>query len=378
MHRHPLGAIRAYDRWLRDEFVAMNTVLEEHYFTRRADILPGHEDVRASLLRDGASLIAAITTLPDDPAERYALLGAVGYHAAACARHETGEPADLAPEWSLLRRLGTSLGVAPRYTFAHQALYNPAAGDAFWTFTSIPDERVFITRNGQAVLAYQRAAAALRRVPAMGVSNPVATYLLEDAVAALGDVLRFNRALAAELDPDRFYYCLRPYFKTHRVGRVEYRGTNAGDFAAINELDLLLGLCDPADPFYQEILAEKEPFLPPGDAATIQSAVRTEPLLSRFLREAADGVTPVLAENARLYLAACRAHGAAYAFHHGRLVTPFLVAKAPTAETDGVTASGPPLEAVVGMLARLSDLRAGRKKDGTAWEGLERLRELVG
>jgi len=38
---------------------------------------------------------------------------------------------------------------------------------------------------------------------------------------------------------------------------VDYRGANAGDFAAINEIDVTLGLCRTDDAFYQSIVREK-------------------------------------------------------------------------------------------------------------------------
>jgi hypothetical protein len=77
--------------------------------------------------------------------------------------------------------------------------------------------------------------------------------------------------------------------------------------------------------------------------------------------------------NADRFLAVCRAHGAAYAFHHHRLVLPFL---ASTATAD--TASGPPLAVVVASLARLVDLRAARDRPGTARPRLARLRAAIG
>lgn len=84
---------------------------------------------------------------------------------------------------------------------------------------------------------------------------------------------RRTRALARSLDPDRFFLNVRPYFKPHVVCGTEYRGVNAGDFAAVSEIDLALGLCDVGDPFYQRILAEKYPYLPPED----QPGLRTPP-----------------------------------------------------------------------------------------------------
>jgi hypothetical protein len=70
-----------------------------------------------------------------------------------------------------------------------------------------------------------------------------------------------------------------------------------------------------------------------------------------------------LRDNARLFLQVCRAHAAAYGFHHTGLVKPFLVrpaAAAPPARQAGLTASGPPLEEVVEQLERLRALRTSR------------------
>jgi hypothetical protein len=59
-----------------------------------------------------------------------------------------------------------------------------------------------------------------------------------------------QRPADRQLDVDRFFYSVRPYYKPYRVGRQEYRGANAGDFSGINEIDLLLGLCRANDPYY--------------------------------------------------------------------------------------------------------------------------------
>jgi hypothetical protein len=69
---------------------------------------------------------------------------------------------------------------------------------------TLDNERIFLTYNGLAVMAYRRR--------------------------------------------DRLFYNIRPYFKTYRVGSREFRGANAGDFAAVNTIDVMLGLCSPHDP----------------------------------------------------------------------------------------------------------------------------------
>ncbi|RZQ61045.1 monodechloroaminopyrrolnitrin synthase PrnB family protein [Amycolatopsis suaedae] len=341
------GEIGRFDRWLRHEFVDVNTELEEAYFAERSEIIhgvPALESAKGALERDGADHIAAIldnASLPAGDQARYQLLGKIGLYLAACRRHE------------------------------------------YLTFTSLPDELLFVVRNGLAVLAYQRAADALRRIPPMGVSSPLATYLLETARAALDDVLEFNRGLAEALDVDRFFLNVRPYFKPYLVGTTEYRGANAGDFAAVNEVDLLLGLCAATDPFYAGVIREKTPFTPPEDQAALRAAVTGDLLLDMFLRETAlDPVPPRLRRNTELFLEVCRAHGAAYIFHHHRLVRPFLEAPAkwtPPERLATLTASGPPLDVVIAQLERLSDLQAGRDRPGlsTARASLNCLLERI-
>ncbi|HEY1914594.1 MAG TPA: monodechloroaminopyrrolnitrin synthase PrnB family protein [Streptosporangiaceae bacterium] len=224
-------AITDLEQWIRREFTELNTALEEIYFAERAIILHERGDVdklTRTLVRDGEALVSRVAQrreLPCDADARYELLGLVGFYLGACRRHEV-EP-DQGTVAPLAQALASSLGVA------------------FYSFTKLDSERVFLTYNGLAVMAYRRAAHALLNIPALGVSNPLATYHFTDAVAALRDVLRFNQGLAGELDPDRFFYNIRPYFRPYRVGPQEFRGANAGDFAAINAIDVLLGVCSP-------------------------------------------------------------------------------------------------------------------------------------
>ncbi len=395
------NALDDFDRWIRTDFVALNTRLEEAYFAAGTHILRGVtelEELKEKLAREGAERVRRIAVagavagadagaegggraVPGDPHARYELLGSVGLYLGACRRHEIDGPQSSA--WPLASSLAASLGVAPRFVFAHQALFNQAIGDRFRTFTLLDDERDFIVYNGLSVLAYQRTAAALRRIPTLGVSSPLAAFLLREAHAGLDDVMDFGRTLSKNLGVDRFFLTIRPYFKPYRVGGAEYRGANAGDFAAINEIDVLLGLCSPNDPFYQGVLTEKYPYVPPEDQAVLRATVLVEPLLAAFLRETARGpVTAQLRENAELFLAVCRRHGAVSAFHHHRLVAPFLqvpAARAPQEEHADLTASGPPLDVVVAHLARLVDLRSAKPRCGAfgARSSLDRLREAL-
>jgi hypothetical protein len=356
-----MSAVTDLARWLDTDFADVNTELEEAYFAQRAEIVyeVAELDQRKHALRDeGATLIGRLATDTSTDVS-YELLGTVGIYLAACRRHEIDAPEHTQ---ALAGRLGIALGVAPRFMFAHLSTHNPGGH----TFTRLADEHTFTTYNALGVLAYQRAAGALRRAGGTHIDGPLTAHLLDDAHAALDDVLRFNRALAAELDRDRFFYNVRPYFKSHPVCGQEYRGMNAGDYAAVTEIDLALGLCDLHDPFYQRVVAEKYPFVPPED----QPHLRTPPvnLLARIEASSA---------NAERFLAVCRAHGAAYAFHHHRLVKPFLAEPAegiPPERLARLTASGPPLDVVLAGLSRLVDLRAARDRPGTAHRRLAGLR----
>jgi hypothetical protein len=369
------AAVARLDAWLRTTFVEHNTALEEAYFAAGVEFLddPALAPHKQVVLHDGAAHARAIDVLPERVADRYELLGMVGFVLGACRRHEAEDGAVLAPAWAAAQRLGDSLGVAPRFVFGHQAFFNTARGDRFRTFTALPDEARFVELNGLGVLAYGNAAAALRQIPAMGVSNPMAGYLLDAARVALEEVLAFNQRLAREVPVDRFFRNIRPYFKPYRVGDTTQRGTNAGDFSAINEIDVLLGLCDPNDPFYAAIVAEKLPFVPPEHQPALRELGAGGTLLGRFEAEAEAGVTPQLRENAHRFLAVCRAHGAAYAFHHHALVKPFLERPAAAIPPDRyalLSASGPALDEVIATLERLRVLRTSRAR-------LQRLRELI-
>jgi hypothetical protein len=370
------------DGWLRGDFVRINTALEEKYFAERIDVIGGRADVdelKEQLLQQGGPLMERLAEMPDlpaDPHASYRLLGLVGHYLAACQRHEAFASArgfgGTSPDreggrhaaWAVSTRIGHALGVVPRFVFAHQSLFNEAIAGRYRTFTSLPDEDIFIRFNALGVLAYYRAAEALRGIANIGVSSVVAAYLFDEAEAALADVLRFNQDLAKQLNVERFFFNIRPYFKTYRVGDVDYRGANAGDFSAINEIDVTLGLCTMDDPFYRGIVREKAGYVPPDDHRILESLDR-RPSLSAAFRDELDshGATPEWKANAARFLAVCKAHAAAYAFHHQRLVKAYVEAPSKTAQsahTAGVTSSGPPLDDVMRMLHRLLELRIAR------------------
>jgi hypothetical protein len=273
--------------------------------------------------------------------------------------------------------------MAPRFATSHLATYNRAVNGVRKSFTSLPDEFLFIDENTRGILALQTAADALTRIVHIGVSSPVADVLFATAKQALTEVIRFNARLFEHLDVDRFFYCVRPYYKPYRVGRQEYRGANAGDFSGINEIDLLLGLCRANDPYYAQLLVDKMLFMLPGDQARLRDCMTHTSLLDELL-----GLMDTHADadwfqrNAAAYLEVCDLFGQAAAQHHDALVKRFIEQPAvqlPKSALEGITASGPPLPVLLRSLELLRDMRmaADRPDIPTRRRDLERLRKAV-
>jgi len=106
---------------------------------------------------------------------------------------------------------------------------------------------------------------------------------------------------------------------------------------------------------------------------------RQRPLIDEFSRELdAGGPSPEWKANAARFLAVCKAHTAAYAYHHHRFIKAYIEAPAKattTAHSAGVTSSGPPLDHVVAMLQRLLELRTARPGVSPASALLARIQE---
>ena len=384
----------AFDAWIRGRFPELNTALEELYFaqTDRAETSLAGADIKAELLAQGNAhvhrLLAEGNT--DQGFDRgFDVLGNVGLFMAACERHgitqQTGAAQSALPEASALAmQLGASLGVTPRFATSHLATHNRAVDGRYKSFTLLHDEYVFTEYNTRGVLAYKRAADALLRILPLGISHPVALDLLVAARDALVEVARHNAALEAALDVDRFFYCVRPYFKPHRVGQHVYRGANAGDFAGINIIDLLLGLCRADHASYSQILVDKFLYMMPEDQLLLRDCMRRRSLLDDLLAHLDAGTfTGALRTNAAMFLEVCNAHGHTAIQHHDWLVARFITqpsAGLAAQHHDNLTASGPPLPVLLRALERLRDLRAAApREDIPSRHGdLARLREALG
>ena len=379
----------AFEHWIRTSFVQMNTELENLYFAQndRAQVIGVGDPIKAALRDEGHAYVVALLAegnTGDGFDIAFGVLGNVGMYLGALRRHELTNPAreERSPfreASSLALHVGASLGMAPRFSTAHLATHNRALAGVRKSFTSLPDEFLFIDENTRGILSLQRAADALTSIVHLGVSSPVADVMFEAAKEALRDVIRFNERLMEQLDVQRFFYSVRPYYKPYRVGRQEYRGANAGDFSGINEIDLLLGLCRANDPYYAQLLVDKMLFMLPSDQARLRDCMTRTSLLDELLalRRACDsGLVPAERRGVSRSLRSFRETAAQ---HHDALVKRFI--EAPAADLketslEGITASGPPLPVLLRSLELLRDLRlaADRRDIATRHDDLARLR----
>jgi hypothetical protein len=383
----------AFDRWIRISFVAMNTELENLYFAQpnRSRVIGVGDDLKGRLRDEGRTHIVGLLqegNTGDGFASAFGVLGNVGLYLGAMRRHELTNPAreerSPFPEASsLAMHVGASIGMAPRFATAHLATHNLAIGGVRKSFTSLPAEFLFIDENTRGILAFQRAADALMRIVPLGVSSPVNDVLFDAAKLALRDAIRSNERLFTELDVERFFFSVRPYYKPYRIGRQEYRGANAGDFSGINEIDLLLGLCRANDPYYAQLLVDKMLFMLPQDQARLRECMSYKSLLDELLLVAdTDSGTDWFQQNARMFLEVCDLFAHTAAQHHDMLVKRFIeqpADKLVEEDLQGITASGPPLPVLLRALETLRDLRVAAKRGdlATRCDDLARLRALL-
>jgi hypothetical protein len=361
----------AFEHWIRTSFVQMNTELEALYFAQedRTRVIGVGDSIKHALRDEGHAHVIALRAegnTGEGFESAFGVLGNVGMYLGALRRHELTNPAreerSPFPEASSLAvHCGASLGMAPRFATAHLTIHNRARAGLRKSFTSLEDEFLFIDENTRGILSLQRAADALTSIVHLGVSSPVADVMFEAAQQSLAEVIRVNGRLMVSLEVERFFHCVRPYYKPYRVGRQEYRGANAGDFSGINELDLLLGLCRANDPYYGQLLVDKMLFMLPGDQARLQDCMARKSLLDELLELLPDyAAADWFQRNARLFLEVCDLFGQTAAQHHDELVKRFIEQPATrlgAEQSQGLTASGPPLPVLLRSLEVLRDLR---------------------
>jgi hypothetical protein len=361
----------AFDRWMRTSFVELNTELENLYFARadRSDVSGVGDALKRQLRDEGHVHVVALLeegNTGDGFESAFGVLGCVGMYLGALRRHELTNPAreerSPFPEASSLAlHVGASLGMAPRFSTGHLAQNNKAIAGIRKSFTSLPDEFLFIDENTRGILLLQTAADALVRIVHLGVSSPVADVQFATAKHALQGVIRHNEVLFAKLDTQRFFYSVRPYYKPYRVGRQEYRGANAGDFSGVNELDLLLGVCRASDSSYAQLLVDKMLFMLPADQARLRECMTFRSLLDEYLELVGNhSAAPWFQRNVADFLEIAALYGRVAAQHHDQLVSRFIAAPSQDLKPEhlqGVTASGPPLPVLLRALEALRDMR---------------------
>lgn len=383
----------AFDHWIRTAFVEINTALETLYFAQRdrANVTGVGEELKARLRDEGHVHVVALLAegnTGDGFESAFGVLGNVGMYLAALRRHELTNPmreerSPFPEASSLALHVGASLGMAPRFATAHLATHNLAVAGVRKSFSSLADEFLFIDENTRGILLFQMVAEALTQIAHIGVSSPVADVPFAAAKRALLEIRRSNERLLTQLDVERFFFCVRPYYKPYRVGRTEYRGANAGDFSGINEIDLLLGLCRANDPYYAQLLVDKMLFMLPTDQARLRECMTRPSLLDQLLTLAPQYAhQPWFQQNTREYLEVCDLFGQTATQHHDGLVKRFI--EMPAAQLDaqhltGITASGPPLPVLLRALEILRDLRlaADRPDVATRHVDLARLRATI-
>ena len=380
------------DSWIRNDFKHMNTELEELYFKNQNSEESLCKNIKKKLVNEGRSLIKDLLkegNTDEGFDSGFELLGDVGFYMAACRRHDITEPSretrsPLKEASALAMQLGASLGVIPRFASSHLETHNRAINGEYKTFTSLIDEKIFIDFNTRGVFSFIRASESLRNCLPLGISHSITHDLLLAAKIALEEVYKSNDTLFDKLDINRFFYCVRPYYRTHRVGLHEYRGANAGDFAGINVIDLLLGVCKADDPYYSQLLVDKFLFMRPDDQLTLRDCMRRKSLLDSFLECKNENRNDSwFQKNLKMFLDVCASHGRVAIQHHEKLVKKFIERPSETglhSNQSDLTSSGPPLPVLLKGLKKLCDMRsASEYTEGfnTRYHDIESLRECL-
>ena len=366
---------QTFDHWIRNRFVELNTELEILYSnqTERTNVDSIGNDLKCSIENEGREIIKTLLSEGNTDEgfdNAFDLLGNVGLYMAACRRHEITDPSKqrtspLKEASGLAMNIGASIGVTPRFATAHLSTHNKAVDGVYKSFTSLPAEKIFLDYNTKSILAYKRAADALLKLHPLGISHPMCLELLVVVKEALEEVIKSNAALYEKLNVDDFFYCVRPYYKPYHVGFQVYRGANAGDFAGINVIDILLGLCFTNEPAYSQMLVDKFLYMVPEDQSILRDCMRRTSIMEDFLDSEVSSKN-WYKNNLTLFLEICQLHGDAATQHHNQLVEKYIAGPSSAlkgSQLDNITASGPPLEVLLDSLEKLRDRRAAANRD---------------
>lgn len=91
---------------------------------------------------------------------------------------------------------------------------------------------------------------------------------------------------------------------------IEHRGANAGDFADINVIDLLWGLCDADDENCAQSLLDKTVFKTSDDQVALRDCMRRGSLMDEFLELQGQHIRePWCRKNLAMFLDVCEMYG---------------------------------------------------------------------
>jgi len=384
---------KAFDHWIRNDFVEFNNQLEALYWQQddKANVENVGEALKQQLTNEGNDLIKPLVNEGNTDEgfdAAFDLLGNVGLYMAACRRHEITEPSrehtsPLIDASTLAMHIGSSIGVTPRFATAHLCTHNSAVDGKYKRFTDLDVEKIFVDYNTKGILAFKRAADALLKILPLGISHPITADLLRVAKQALQDVIDSNEILFDKLDADGFFYQVRPYFKPYRVGSQIYRGANAGDFAGINVIDMLLGLCVANETSYSQMLVDKFLFMMPEDQQILRDVMRRSSIMDEFLKVTDQHTSDWYQQNLAAFIEVVELHGQTAQQHHNQLVNKYI--KIPSGDMqqqhmEKVTASGPPLPVLLNALEKLRDRRCAANRDDiiTRFHDLNTLKATLG
>ena len=179
----------AFDHWIRNSFVEMNTELEFLYKKQpeRINVHLVGDGLKKSIENEGREYIKKLLyegNTDEGFDSAFDLLGNVGLYMASCRRHEITDPSrdsssPLKEASGLAMNIGASIGVTPRFATAHLSTHNKAINGVYKSFTTLPAEKIFLDYNTKAILAYKRAGDALLKLHSLGISHPLCEELFE-------------------------------------------------------------------------------------------------------------------------------------------------------------------------------------------------------
>jgi Domain of unknown function (DUF1864) len=168
-------------------------------------------------------------------------------------------------------------------------------------------------------------------------------------VAAFANVL--NPAIDAQRRLVARWSCSIMLLRYLFVRTFTSSSRSAGDFAGINEIDLLLGVCQASVPYYAHLLVDKMLYMVPEEQARLKEIMRYRSVLDEFLLLVDEhSGAPWFQANARLFLEICDLFAVTARQHHNELVARFIEKPSKTLDDrhlTGITASGPPLQSLI-------------------------------